>query len=193
MRQSFVRFWRMDILVHFRDIYIRVLSCTRSQFPFYHYWNRLEWLLAEASLFSEAYSEDWTTREEAFSSFRYFCVGPMALSSLVHVPPFFWNHRLSTLVIVLCAKTEFRLDQSNCKSPVRWWTWRQQRTALCSTHLDNHYACITHSKHFIHRSSLLHKQLGLLLTACACAKLLDNIPVMFPIKLNFTRIISWIT
>ncbi len=48
----------MDILVHFRDIYIRVLSCTRSQFPFYHYWNRLEWLLAEASLFSEAYSED---------------------------------------------------------------------------------------------------------------------------------------
>ncbi len=29
------------------------------------------------------------------------------------------------------------------------------------------------------------KQLGLLLTACACAKLLDNIPVMFPIKLNF--------
>ncbi len=29
----------MDILVHFCDIYIRVLSCTRSQFPFYHYWN----------------------------------------------------------------------------------------------------------------------------------------------------------
>ncbi len=26
---------------------------------------------------------------------------------------------------------------------------------------------------------------GLLLTACACAKLLDNFPVMFPITLNF--------
>ena len=61
------------------------------------------------------------------------------------------EHRLSTLVIVLCAKMEFRLDQSDCRSPVRWWTWRQQRTALCSTHLDNHYACITHGKHFIHR------------------------------------------
>ncbi len=74
------------------------------------------------------------------------------VSSLMNQPPFFWNHRLSTLVIVLCAKTEFRLDQSDCRSPVRWWTWRQQRTALCSTHLDNHYACITHGKHFIHRS-----------------------------------------
>ena len=39
--------------------------------------------------------------------------------SLMNQPPFFWNHRLSTLVIVLCAKTEFRLDQSNCRSPVR--------------------------------------------------------------------------
>ncbi len=29
------------------------------------------------------------------------------------------EHRLSTLVIVLCAKTEFRLDQSDCRSPVR--------------------------------------------------------------------------
>ena len=79
--------------------------------------------------------------------------------SLMNQPPFFWNHRLSTLVIILCAKTEFRLDQSNCRSPVRWWTWRQQRTALCSTHLDNHY---THALRMVNTSYIeaatKHKQ-----------------------------------
>ncbi len=49
----------------------------------------------------------------------YSTVNTYMQVSLMNQPPFFWNHRLSTLVIVLCAKTEFRLDQSNCRSPVR--------------------------------------------------------------------------
>ena len=82
----------MDILVHFRDIYIRVLSCTRSQFPFYHYWNRLEWLLAEASLFSELIlkTEQQGKRYKALSSLLrsdifVWALWPAMLSSLVHV------------------------------------------------------------------------------------------------------------
>ena len=52
MRQPISPFLAISIiiLVHFCDIYIRVLSCTKSVsvLPL------LEWLLAEASLFSEA-------------------------------------------------------------------------------------------------------------------------------------------
>ncbi len=46
----------MDILVHFRDIYIRVLEVSSRFIIIGIDWKK--WLLAEASLFSEAYSED---------------------------------------------------------------------------------------------------------------------------------------
>ncbi len=63
----------MYILVHFYDIYICVLSCTSSQYLVYHYWNRLEWLLAEAFIFPEAYSENKTTSEEPFQEAIKLC------------------------------------------------------------------------------------------------------------------------